>query len=219
MKTAPVMIHGASSPQPETMRQFYRVHAMIYDATRWTFLHGRGEVIQRLELPLLSEQTLLEVGCGTGHNLALLARQFAAMQLIGVDVSPHMLTRAASATKRFSSRVRLFEAPYAPGGFSLQEPVDAILFSYSLTMFNPGWETALDRVLTDLRPGGQVAVVDFHDTRSRLFRRWMDLNHVRMDGHLLPALQERFRTEYLSVRSGGIGLWQYFLFVGRKVQS
>lgn len=206
----------ASAFQNETMRRYYRLHAAIYDATRWTFLHGRRELVTRLELSPLNESTLLEAGCGTGHNLAELARRFPAMSLRGVDVSPHMLAHAARAAAPFGKRVQLREAAYAPGIFAGRPP-DVVLFSYALTMFNPGWETALDHALDDLPPGGKVAVVDFHDTRSRLFRRWMHRNHVRLDGHLLPALQARFRTDFMGLRSGGLGLWQYFLFVGQKI--
>lgn len=219
LKTDPVMMTSASSRQTETMRQFYRGHAAMYDATRWAFLHGRNEIIQRLDFPVFTETALLEVGCGTGHNLGRLARRFPDMQLVGVDVSPDMLAHAKRATESFSGRVNLIEAPYAPGTFVLPVQPGVILFSYSLTMFNPGWEAALDRAFGDLEPGGQIAVVDFHDTRSRAFRRWMTYHHVRMDGHLLPVLEQLFQTEYLSIREGGLGFWEYFLFVGRKIKA
>ena len=57
-------------------------------------------------------------------------------------------------------------------------------------MFNPGWEEALTAASLDLAPGGAIAVVDFHDSGSTLFKRWMGLHHVRLDGHLLPGLQK-----------------------------
>jgi hypothetical protein len=39
------------------------------------------------------------------------------------------------------------------------------VFSYCLSMIDPGWQQALDAALCDLQPGGLLAVVDFHDTR------------------------------------------------------
>lgn len=210
------LVPEPANRQPENMQKYYSRQAFWYDATRWSFLHGRNELLRRLELRADSRQTLLEVGCGTGRNLVRLARQYPGLQLIGVDVSKDMLARATRSTLAYSRRIRLFEAPYAPNTFALNEPIDVVLFSYSLTMFNPGWEAALDRAVQDLHPGGKIAVVDFHNTPSGLFRRWMRHNHVRMDGHLLPALQERFQTLYFSTRSAAAGLWQYFLFVGEK---
>jgi hypothetical protein len=37
-----------------------------------------------------------------------------------------------------------------------------------------------------------------------------------MDGHLLPVLKDKFETVTEEVHAAGGGLWQYFLFVGRK---
>ncbi len=202
--------------QPASIRQYYRFHATIYDATRWTFLLGRNAMLKKLALPRDFAGTLLEVGCGTGRNLRRLAQTYPALRLVGVDVSTDMLERAAKATDPYSRRVLLFEQPYAPNTFNLQEPVDVVLISYALTMFNPGWEMAIERALHDLKPGGRIAIVDFHDSPSSSFRWWMGQNHVRMEAHLLPLLQERFATEFLSIRRAYFGLWRYVLFIGKK---
>ncbi|HRI60570.1 MAG TPA: class I SAM-dependent methyltransferase, partial [Saprospiraceae bacterium] len=93
---------------------------------------------------------------------------------------------------------------------------DFVLFSYALTMFNPGWEAAIEQAGADLKPGGRIAVVDFHNTPSSTFRWWMSRNHVRMEAHLLPFLQSKFRTELLEIHPAWLGLWRYFLYVGQK---
>ncbi len=204
------------SAQPETMRRFYRFHAAIYDATRWTFLFGRKALLRQLPIDDRREQLLLEVGCGTGYNLDFLAGHHPQLRLAGVDVSPDMLRQAGKSLSSFSRRLQLFEQPYGEQPVRLAQPPDLILFSYALTMFNPGWEAAIGRAWQDLPTGGRIAVVDFHDTPGRPFRRWMARNHVRMDGHLLPFLQARFRTELLEVHPAWLGLWQYFMYVGKK---
>ena len=199
------------------MRGFYRWQASIYDATRWSFLFGRNVLLA--QLPGTAAQTVLEVGCGTGRNLKWLAKRHPGWRLTGVDVSPDMLARAGRATLPYSHRVQLLEKPYGAGAILLPEPVDIVLFSYSLTMFNPGWEAAIEQAWQDLKPGGWVAAVDFHDTPSGLFRSWMTRNHVRMDGHLLPFMEARFQTVHKKIQPAWGGLWQYFLFVGQKVIS
>lgn len=203
------------SAQPLAMRQYYRLHAAIYDATRWTFLHGRHRLLRLL--PQYPQTLLAEVGCGTGHNLRLLARQHPDWRLIGIDVSPDMLNKAYKATASHSRRVQLFEKPYGTGQFQLPDPVDIVLCSYALTMFNPGYTEAIRQALDDLKPGGHIAVVDFHDTTHDWFRRWMGFNHVRMDGHLLPLLEQHFEPVHTAVRPAWGGLWRYLLFVGKKV--
>lgn len=202
--------------QPEIMRAFYRRQAAIYDATRWAFLFGRKSVLAGLPIKDSEDQLLLEVGCGTGHNLRLLARRHLKLQLAGADVSAHMLARASKNLSGYSRRVQLFENAWGGSPLHLLRPPDFVLFSYSLTMFNPGWENAVRQAWQELPAGGRIAVVDFHDTGSGAFRWWMTMNHVRMDGHLLPFLHSEFKTERLEIRPAWLGLWRYFMYVGQK---
>ena len=202
--------------QSAAMRGYYRWHAAIYDATRWTFLLGRDALLKHLPIQYAEKQSLLEVGCGTGYNLKRLAEQYPYLQLIGVDVSADMLAKASVPTRKYGQRVQLFERPYPIDAMVLTQPLDFVLFSYALTMFNPGWQEAIKAASEDLPAGGRIAVVDFYRSPSRLFRWWMGKNHVRMDGHLLPELQGRFRTEFLEVRPVLFGLWELFLYVGVK---
>lgn len=201
--------------QHRRMRRLYRTHSAWYDATRWAFLFGRKAVLR--QLPALPGQHLLEIGCGTGHNLRFLAGFHTDWQLIGLDVSPDMLAQSAKAVAPFADRVQLYEQPYGAGPNPWSGRLDHILFSYSLTLFNPGWEAAIARAAADLKPGGHIAVVDFHDTRSAPFRAWMTGYAVRLDAHLLPALEAAFQPVYRVVKPAWGGLWQYFMFVGRKI--
>lgn len=203
-----------NAAQTHNMRSYYKWHAAVYDSTRWSFLFGRKSILEHL--PTGDRQLLAEVGCGTGHNLRHLARQHPGWHLVGIDVSPDMLARASKATASWSRRVQLFEQAYGSASFQLPEAPDIILFSYALTMFNPGWETAIERAWHDLKPGGHIAVVDFHDTPAPTFRWWMEQNHVRMDGHLLPVLEAKFQPVRQEVKGAWGGLWRYMLFIGRK---
>jgi S-adenosylmethionine-diacylgycerolhomoserine-N-methlytransferase len=204
------------STQAEAMRGYYRRHAAIYDATRWSFLFGRKAILRHLPIGNSAPQLLLEVGCGTGYNLRRLAARHAHLRLAGVDVSHDMIAQTTKATASYSRRVQLFEQAYGATPLKLSQAPDFVLFSYALTMFNPGWEKAIEQAFADLPVGGRSAVVDFHDSPSGAFRWWMGQNHVRMEGHLLPFLQKKFRTELLEIRPAWLGLWQYFLFVGQK---
>lgn len=210
------MRDAISGQQPDTMRKYYQLHAGIYDATRWAFLFGRKAILKELPIAADGRQSLLEVGCGTGHNLHFLAKHHPNLRLTGVDVSPDMLSQAAKTLSRHAAQVQLLGQAYGSAAQDLSQTPDFVLFSYALTMFNPGWEAAIERAWQDLPMGGRIAVVDFHDTPSAAFRWWMSRNHVRMEGHLLPFLQSKFRTEFLELRSAWLGAWRYFLYVGKK---
>lgn len=193
--------------------QYYRLHARIYDLTRWTFLKGREELIRRAAAQCQPHH-ILEVGCGTGKNLLRLGRLFPEAQLWGLDLSPHMLARARENLRVQRQRLTLVEAAYdrpvAPGRF------DLVVFSYALSMFNPGWDAALKTASQDLSPGGVIAIVDFHDSASKTFKQWMGLNHVRLNSHLLPRLEDLFLSREWIVRPTCCGLWSILFFIGRN---
>jgi S-adenosylmethionine-diacylgycerolhomoserine-N-methlytransferase len=199
--------------EPLPVEGYYRWQSVIYDATRWSFLFGRSVVIDRVAR-LAEPKRILEVGCGTGRNLAELARRFPQAQLMGLDVSADMLAitekKIAGERARVELVKRRYDQPLRAGGF------DLVLCSYALSMFNPGWEEAVACAVADLAPGGLFALVDFHDSRFPWFRQWMGVNHVRMEGHLLPGLDDRFETLVAERHSAYGGIWEWVVYVGRK---
>jgi S-adenosylmethionine-diacylgycerolhomoserine-N-methlytransferase len=202
--------------QAQKMSAYYRFHAKIYDLTRWTFLFGRHWLIDWLPFNKTQEFTLLEVGCGTGHNLKYLSECFPKSSLVGIDASADMLTIAQNKLNNSYNKPELINILYGTEGVLIRQKPNAILFSYCLTMVNPGWDKLILQAKTDLTEGGIIAVVDFHNSRSNLFKKWMRKNHVRMDSHLLTFLKQNFSTVKYEIRRVYFGLWQYTLYIGKK---
>ncbi|CDI01085.1 Methyltransferase type 12 [Candidatus Competibacter denitrificans Run_A_D11] len=200
--------------QTDPLSRYYRWHARLYDATRWSFLFGRAQLIQAIATDR-QPRRILEIGCGTGANLLRLSRQFPNAQITGLDLSADMLAQARRKLAQRASAVTLLQQRY-DRPLSAEPAFDLIVCSYCLSMIDPGWQQALDAALGDLQPGGLLAVVDFHDTRFSGFRRWMGFNHVRMDGHLLPSLNERSEALTQNVRPAYGNVWRYFSFIGCK---
>ncbi len=197
-----------------SLEGYYRLHSKIYDATRWTFLFGRNAILREVAT-VATPARILEVGCGTGRNLINLCHRFPEAAVTGVDLSETMLELAHRKTERLGSRVRLMHCAYGPA-LAAEGDFDLILFSYALTMFNPGFENALATARQHLAHGGHIAVVDFHDTGIAAFERWMGVNHVRMNGQLLPLLRAGFHPRVESLRAAYGGMWRYVVFVGQK---
>jgi len=194
---------------------YYRWHARIYDATRWSFLFGREAVLHRVAADGPAPTRILEIGCGTGRNLLSLARRFPKAGITGVDLSAAMLAVAARKSAPYGPRVRLVQQAYnAPLGATAG--FDLVLCSYALSMFNPGFEAAIAAAERDLVPGGRFALVDFHATQVRGFARWMGVNHVRMDGQLRPILRRTFPPAIDELRNAYGGVWEYLIYVGRR---
>lgn len=113
---------------------------------------------------------VLDLGCGTGLSLPLLARQVGPDGLlIGLDRSPQMLAVARRRPRRGWPAVRLVQADatdFAPEviGAVLRAAgrpplVDALVATYALNV-TADWRAAWRCGTAVLRPGGRAAVVD-----------------------------------------------------------
>lgn len=202
--------------QHQRISRYYQFQSKIYDWTRWSFLFGRIGILNHLPFDKQEHFRLAEIGCGTGFNLQILAKRFPNASLIGVDVSEDMIAVAKSKLSKFSNTIRLHQEPYTPKSNFLTPQPDVILFSYALTMINPQWKTLITKAYQDLPKGGKIMVVDFHDSALSFFKNHMGTHHVRMDGHILPVLEQQFKTVHSAVHTAYGGVWQYFMFVGEK---
>lgn len=203
----------SDSTHTEAIEQYYRYHSVIYDATRWSFLFGRNTILEMFP-GLPSNPRILEVGCGTARNLVHLQDRFPEAQITGVDLPAHMLEVAESKFGQ-SGSIELHRARYGDDMPEL-EPFDLILCSYSLTMFDAEMKNIVPMLSDDLKTGGCIAVVDFHTSPFRWFRRWMNKNHVRLNTPLLPLLKKHYSPLSIRKKQSFGGLWSYFMFVGQR---
>lgn len=189
------------------------IQSQIYDLTRWSFLFGRKKVIRNLLILATDAKEILEVGCGTGHNLILLTNRFPNAKIVGIDISEDMVEKARKATKMYPNIV----IEHSP--FPSVRQFDIVLFSYALTMMNPGWDFWVSESAALLKPNGYIAIVDFHRSRFRWFTKHMSNHHVKMEAHLLPEFQKSFKSFNVEIRKAYFGLWYYLIFVGKKKNS
>ena len=121
-----------------SLERYYRIHAHIYDVTRWSFLFGRTAILKKAA-SLIHPEHILEIGCGTGKNLRTLCRLFPQAHITGVDMSEPMLHIARKKLGDRNVQVTLLPLAYAKPLYP-SPCFDLIVCSYSLSMFNPGWD-------------------------------------------------------------------------------
>ncbi|TYP95464.1 S-adenosylmethionine-diacylgycerolhomoserine-N-methyltransferase [Fodinibius salinus] len=204
--------HTDSDSYNGSVEKYYRFHSLIYDATRWSFLFGRDDLLDGIP-DLSSKPRILEIGCGTGKNLSRLQYYFPDADLVGIDLSSAMLEVAKN---KFidSNQVKLIQAEYGADDIQL-EPFDLIICSYSLTMVGDNIEDVIVQITDGLNPHGYIAVVDFNTSPFGWFRQWMEVNHVDLSGHLLPLLNKYYRPVISEKNDAYWGLWSYFTFIGQ----
>jgi S-adenosylmethionine-diacylgycerolhomoserine-N-methlytransferase len=198
---------------------FHKVQSKLYHATRWAFLSGRKGLIHELPFAQDAEISILEIGCETGQNIKHFANYFENAQITGLETSSGLLNIAAKNTQNYDKRVQLRNVSYTPSLFNGQTKFDIILCAYILSSVNPNWDKVINQAYRDLKPGGMIAVIDFHDSKFNLFKRHMNNNHVEMEGHLLNYLNKKFASVSEDVHQAYLGIWEYFSFVGIKPYS
>lgn len=210
----------------QRLQAFYAPQAQAYDDFRERLLHGRRELAERLMagLPAPAGATLVELGAGTGRNIEFFGADLARFDLVTlVDLCPALLEIARQRT-RARLNVRVIEADAVC--FRPDQAVDAVIFSYSLTMI-PDWQSAIVNALAMLKPGGILGVVDFTvSPRQSGFARhfwktWFGHDGVRLSLDHASALRRQLPDHHFAERRASLpylpGLTvPYYLFVGRK---
>ncbi len=178
----------------ERMDSMYRYQRYFYDATRKYYLLGRDRLIDKMEIA--AGDTVAEIGCGTGRNLEILARMHPQAHFFGLDASSEMLETAAGKLDGLDNiklETALADTFNYRSTFGLDEALDTIFFSYSISMI-PVWRESLENALANLRSGGTLYIVDFYDQRGLpnwfryLLRAWLRRFHVQFWSDLIPFL-------------------------------
>ena len=131
---------------------------------------------------------MLDIGCGTGRNLALIGQRYPATRLFGLDAAQPMLEIAARKLERAAVRATLArgvaEELDPQTLFGRAAGFDHITISYCLSMVDEP-ERAVRAAVRHLAPGGTLHIVDFGDMAGLpgWFRHamgaWLAKFHVR----------------------------------------
>lgn len=138
-----------------TIHKAYAKWAPIYDRVYARLLYdGRVEAVKAA---CDAGVDILEVGCGTGLSLADYP---AHMRVTGVDLSPHMLARAAEkvVSQNLIAITGLAVMDACRLGFA-DASFDAVVGQYMITLV-PDAEAALDEFARVLKPGGEIILVN-----------------------------------------------------------
>lgn len=129
----------------------YRFGGRIYDPFTRLLFGGAWDRWRRMALPLVGDGPVLDIGCGTGVLVAVLALQ--GHRVVGIDRAQSML---ASARRRAGSRGRLVRASASSLPFKAESFQTCLATFPAEFIVQPDTLAEIGRVL---RPGGKLAVV------------------------------------------------------------
>lgn len=158
-----------SSSQTERAKRYWDRAANLYDPWMAVFdrlLLGNG----RAWLTSRAYGDVLEIGVGTGRNLALYPPH---AHVTGVDLSPRMLAHARRRAAKAGRDIDLHVGDAQRLGFP-PESFDAVVFSLALCSI-PGDRLAVGEAKRVLRPGGRLLLLEHVRSPFRAVRavQWL----------------------------------------------
>ncbi len=215
-------VQVAQNNHARLMDRMYRYQRYIYDATRKYYLFGRDTMIRELAAP--TGASVLEIGCGTGRNLAMIGDLYPGVHLFGLDISAEMLTSARAKLGRRGRRdatliaadaTNFSAADFGESGF------ERIVISYALSMI-PEWERAIDAAIAALKPGGSLHIADFGQQEGwpggfrSLLQAWLRRFHVTPREMLFEVLRRNGERHGAALELKSIGRGYAWLAVYRR---
>lgn len=215
-------VQEAENSHARLMDRMYRYQRYIYDFTRKYYLFGRDTLIRELQAP--PGASVLEVGCGTGRNLAMIGDLYPEARLFGLDISAEMLATARTKLKRHGrpdTVLRVADATnFSPTSFG-EKGFDRIVISYALSMI-PAWEKAIDAAIDALNAGGSLHIADFGQQEGwpggfrRLLQGWLRRFHVSPRETLFDLIREKADSRGATLELKSIGRGYAWLAVYRR---
>lgn len=213
----------------QALGAFYGAQSAHYDRFRERLLHGRAELIASLDLPPRAH--LVELGGGTARNIEFFGERVAGIARYDViDLCAPLLSLARERARTIPV-LHAIEADATT--WRPTQPVDAVILSYALTMI-PDWRAALANAISMLKPGGQLALVDFHVSpahaasgcvqHSAFTRRfwpiWFAHDGVRLNAEHVPTLRRLLPKHKIVEAKAAVPYLPllcvpYYRFVGR----
>jgi S-adenosylmethionine-diacylgycerolhomoserine-N-methlytransferase len=220
---SPPLANPADLPRNHAtlMDSIYRSQRHIYDATRKYYLFGRDRLIGGLDLP--EGGAVLEIGCGTGRNLALIGKRWPGARLFGLDISAEML-KSAEAKLGSGAALALGDATgFDAAALFGQAQFDRVVLSFATSMI-PEWTAALAQAAALLAPGGSLHVVDFGDMSHvplplrMMLNAWLTRFHVSPRPGLPERAARLARQHKLTLRTRR-GLGGYYTLITMSKRS
>ncbi len=150
------------------VREHFTVTVDDYDTVANAVVMCNDQLHERMidALPFSREQSItgVDIGCGTGHGMALFLDRFPRSSVVGVDFSPRMLKKCEARLKRYGQRVSLVPHDIRGTGTDsdFEGKFDCVMSAMTIhNLDQAGKADTFDWVSRALRPSGTFVNADF----------------------------------------------------------
>jgi malonyl-CoA O-methyltransferase len=176
-------------PNKQLVAKSFGQAAMQYDDVAVLQCQTANELLDRLSLVTLQPKCVLDLGSGTGRNLALLAKRYPKARLLALDIAPAMLQQARYNYRQSEGLKRWLPSnkPSYLAGDAEKLPladnsVDLVFANLTLQWCDP--RTSFAEIQRVLRPDGLLMFTSLGpDTLHELRQSWATVDnypHVNM---------------------------------------
>ncbi|HHT9136185.1 MAG: class I SAM-dependent methyltransferase [Candidatus Brocadiales bacterium] len=181
----------------EHIKKVYSLYAWIYDAFFGKiFEHGRYVAFNMMNVK--PNETILEVGVGTGLSLSLYPRE---SQVMGIDISQEMLDKAENKKRYYGlSNVTLYNMDASSMTFA-NNTFDKVIASHVITVVPDPLKT-LNEIKRVCKKDGEIFILNYTGCNNKVISRFEEFISPVRDKMGLGKhfdLDELLRKAHLSI--------------------
>ncbi|MBU1152098.1 class I SAM-dependent methyltransferase [Patescibacteria group bacterium] len=144
------------------------------------------ELIKAIPFNENKEISVLDLGCGTGHGMKLLANQFPKAQITGIDFSPIMINKAQKNLSAFSDRIELLEADF--NDHKPSKKFDVIISAIAIHNIPHEQKRSLfTKIFNSLNDNGVFVNADFYEHDSQIINQQLKKRYESFLRHNLSG--------------------------------
>jgi len=146
---------------------------------------GPEEIAKIMQGVDLENKRVLDIGCGMGGIDILLARDYGAAEVVGIDVERPVLEKAKKYAREENLTERLEFIHVDPGPLRFADASFDIVFSKDALLHIPDKQMLFSEIYRVLKPGGLFVAGDWlrgeYKTPSKHMDRFYELTHNEFD--------------------------------------
>jgi ubiquinone/menaquinone biosynthesis C-methylase UbiE len=160
-------------------------------------------------LSMMPDSVVLDVGCGGGAAVKMIAAIAPKGRVCGIDHSPDMVNLSRQVNKQLIEGGRVVVDHGSVSDLPYSDEIFDVVTAFETIEFWPNLSKDLEEVKRVLKPGGQLLVVNRHPDEERGDSKWIEFMQIRTaeeyrerlgdGGYVDISIDDRSRPGWIAV--------------------